>query len=113
MLNNDIIDLGKKIKIFFHIARSIKIEIDKNIFIRILQIRNCFAHTDTTSSHYPLLTTSEVTEFYDFQHMTRTIKSDGEVEFKKREELFQEFQKKLDEALKVIYDIKNKLGINT
>lgn len=48
LLNNSIVSFGSKIKLFFHMnAIENWIDIDKNKFHRLLQIRNQFTHSGT------------------------------------------------------------------
>lgn len=111
LLNNGILNLGAKIKLLMYISDNEGWNIDKDIFHRIITIRNAFAHNDTVHENISItmINKNEVNNV-EFYMTLDTVKSSGKLERIKRQDALQEFTNKYVVAKDFLDGIRKKIN---
>jgi hypothetical protein len=111
LFNNSILNLSAKIKLLCYISNAVGYEINAHGFHNLLQIRNAFAHTDFNSDLY--LEIGENGEIIGSFSSIKSIKSDGKLDIKNRNEAYQDFSILFDEMLCHLSSIEQNINILT
>ncbi len=117
LLHSSVVELGKKIRIFFVLCDFERITIDnktKDVFHRVIALRNAFAHNDT-SRIYSTIERKQGEKFAkivnEFMMLEEQVGSSGKLKRQKRDEAFDEFNNKyiiVESKLKEIADFLEK-----
>ena len=89
MLNTSIMSLGSKAKVVMAVAQSLDFKLDKNSLLRIVSLRNAFAHHATNAN--PVVVFSDDPKDGHGYLSFWLLNSSGEIEMIKRHEAFEEF----------------------
>lgn len=90
VLNSAIVSFSGKMKIVFAVNKNLKlVKIDKNVFHRVMSLRNAFAHNDLISG-IQVDKTTDSTE--PNVVVLESIRGDGSMEIITRDDAYQEFK---------------------
>jgi len=110
LLNSGIISLGAKLKLLIHICDSKKWDVDKNLFHKIIEIRNAFAHNDTVTTNISInMTKKDKVKNVDVYMNLNMVDGSGKLKKVKRQIALQEFTNKYGEAEKFLNIIIKKI----
>lgn len=96
LLDSSVVSLGGKVRVVSAIADEVKFKVGTDSLLRILSLRNAFAHHETNS--HPLLVVGRTPDQSSAHYQLHILSSKGKVTRKKREDALQEFRNEYQKA---------------